>query len=790
MGSVLECGVQLQALYLSTGYSDLKGYNEKMKSDKNTRKSITVVSLAVIMITSILSFAFTGATLAEETQDEFWVCELSGTSKEYYWVYLGTWPFDNSWTVNVSNGEWKSKSVTGWGPTILDIPLKEGSWGKKPDDEIRAHFYRHEEWTCPSSNAYFNGKRTSETTASGRFYGTLWDCASCWEYRRPCAYSYQKGEWSCYLASLEFNLFKPRSSEEYNGWLTFYGKDSIKTWYAESGDNNPDHQHWKNCGPIPEGKWEVINCREHPEYANCADHPGWFYLDPVDVNLAATQNCVPTFDPNTHELISCDCEPASPGEKRGGFYIHPWGNSSGCIKLYKSYLDELKAMYNKIREEYNGPIYLFINYHSQQNIRTHSPVDLIVTDPDGLTISKESSEIPNAVYTEEDVTGDGEPDDTIEFFDRKMGYYRITVIPEPNASSTDTYDLEISAEGVTTTLAENISISEIPDRPHITNSTETEIINIGIDPIPIANISGPYHGDEDSSITFDASNSSDPDGDPLQYRWDFDNDENWDTEWLNSSTATYAWSDDYTGIVKLEVSDGEFTETDTAPVVIMNVPPTVEAGEDMTVQRNDLVQFNGSFSDPGNNDTHTIEWDFGDGSNASGTLTPKHVYSDDGVYTVALTVTDDDWGMGLDTLTVTILPLTIFDTSTGTYSSIMGIHNGTITPSHNVVVNKMYTYPCVGTGGHSEHVRIYNKSGTLSEGHWNGYQGDYHNITLTPSITLLKDHEYNYTIVTGSYPQIIHATSKEVTGGTITCTSFVDANGKVYHDWIPAIRLE
>jgi hypothetical protein len=49
---------------------------------------------------------------------------------------------------------------------------------------------------------------------------------------------------------------------------------------------------------------------------------------------------------------------------------------------------------------------------------------------------------------------------------------------------------------------------------------------------------------------------------------------------------------------------------------------------------------------------------------------------------------------------------------------------------------------------------------------------------------------YYYEIRTGSYPQIIHESSKEVTGGIINCTSFVDANGRTYNNWIPAIRLE
>ena len=64
---------------------------------------------------------------------------------------------------------------------------------------------------------------------------------------------------------------------------------------------------------------------------------------------------------------------------------------------------------------------------------------------------------------------------------------------------------------------------------------------------------------------------------------------------------------------------------------------------------------NGNFTDPGA-DTHTVEWDFGDGSPPqSDSLTPSHVYTADGVYTVTLSVTDDDGAVGSDTLSVTVL---------------------------------------------------------------------------------------------------------------------------------------
>ncbi|MGC9444516.1 MAG: hypothetical protein ACP5E9_06270 [Candidatus Methanospirareceae archaeon] len=42
---------------------------------------------------------------------------------------------------------------------------------------------------------------------------------------------------------------------------------------------------------------------------------------------------------------------------------------------------------------------------------------------------------------------------------------------------------------------------------------------------------------------------------------------------------------------------------------------------------------------------------------------------------------------------------------------------------------------------------------------------------------------------TGSYPQIIHESPYNATGGVITCEEFVDINGKRHEGWIPAIRL-
>lgn len=185
--------------------------------------------------------------------------------------------------------------------------------------------------------------------------------------------------------------------------------------------------------------------------------------------------------------------------------------------------------------------------------------------------------------------------------------------------------------------------------------TDSDTIIIrAIDEPPIADIGGPYQDNEGNTILFDASNSYDPVGFPIQYRWDFNNDGTWDTTWSDSPYMEFVYGDDYYGEIKLEVTNGEFIDTDSATMTVNNVAPTVNAGSDQTVNEGDIVYFTGAFSDPGYQDSHTIEWDFGDGDSVSGTLTPNHIFKDNGIYTVTLTVTDDDGGVGFDTLIITV----------------------------------------------------------------------------------------------------------------------------------------
>lgn len=96
-----------------------------------------------------------------------------------------------------------------------------------------------------------------------------------------------------------------------------------------------------------------------------------------------------------------------------------------------------------------------------------------------------------------------------------------------------------------------------------------------------------------------------------------------------------------------------------------NVPPTVDAGPDQIGIEDETVNLIGaSFTDPGIADTHTATIDWGDGSPVdvgavtqgagSGTVDGTHVYANPGVYTVTVTVTDNQGGIGSDTKVIRV----------------------------------------------------------------------------------------------------------------------------------------
>jgi len=149
--------------------------------------------------------------------------------------------------------------------------------------------------------------------------------------------------------------------------------------------------------------------------------------------------------------------------------------------------------------------------------------------------------------------------------------------------------------------------------------------------------------------------------------------------WINVFTLTHryldsppspATSNSYR--INLTVSDNLGGSTPSSLIIaVSNVPPSAPALtlSATNINENDSVMLSGSFTDPGTLDTHIVNINWGDGSAHSvlnlpaGTLVfnSSHQYRDDNptgtasdVYTISVTVTDDDGGVGTASTTLTV----------------------------------------------------------------------------------------------------------------------------------------
>ena len=95
-------------------------------------------------------------------------------------------------------------------------------------------------------------------------------------------------------------------------------------------------------------------------------------------------------------------------------------------------------------------------------------------------------------------------------------------------------------------------------------------------------------------------------------------------------------------------------------IIGVNDDPTVDAGVAQPVNEGDTFTLNASFADVDTTDTHSVVINWGDdtvtnlGVVASGPLNVDHVYSDDSVYTVTVTVVENGINAFIDDLTVTV----------------------------------------------------------------------------------------------------------------------------------------
>ena len=163
----------------------------------------------------------------------------------------------------------------------------------------------------------------------------------------------------------------------------------------------------------------------------------------------------------------------------------------------------------------------------------------------------------------------------------------------------------------------------------------------------VCDAGGPYEGVEGEEIDFTGSASGGTE--PYDWSWDFGDGE---TSGLQNPDHIYTAAGTYTVTLTVEDDNGD-TATDTATVTVEVAGSIVaDAGGPYTALIGETLTLDGSVS--GGTSPYTWSWDLGDGDTAD-VEDPTHAYDAEGVYTVTLTVTDDEGLVDTDTATVTIV---------------------------------------------------------------------------------------------------------------------------------------
>jgi uncharacterized protein with PIN domain len=194
-------------------------------------------------------------------------------------------------------------------------------------------------------------------------------------------------------------------------------------------------------------------------------------------------------------------------------------------------------------------------------------------------------------------------------------------------------------------------------------------VNVLVSGSPVADAGGPYTGSEGTPTGL-VGIATDPDDDPLTISWTFTTDSSdAGTVCTPAGTSTLAPSitcnDDALLTAELSASDGfNPPAVSQTSVTIDNVAPVLGplTAPGAPLPTGGTANVSASFTDISTNDTHTATVNWGDlnttnatitETNGSGSLSASHPYASPGLYTITVTLTDDNGG--IDTATAQVL---------------------------------------------------------------------------------------------------------------------------------------
>ena len=162
---------------------------------------------------------------------------------------------------------------------------------------------------------------------------------------------------------------------------------------------------------------------------------------------------------------------------------------------------------------------------------------------------------------------------------------------------------------------------------------------------------------EGTAIVVTVSQSEPELADMFSYSFDWDNDGSYDVVDQMIPSASHIWNDNgiYTVGVQAKDKAGDIHTATTSVEVVDSAPVAKFA----LIPESQDTQYEGSqilFADASTSSDPIVlwSWDFGDAVGTSMEQRPSYTYRDDGVYTVTLTVTDDDGSSSSKTVALTV----------------------------------------------------------------------------------------------------------------------------------------